>query len=345
MTPLQDHLTDYLRVRRALGFRLERDGYELGRFADHLHARGIETITVKDALAWVTRSPRATASHPVRLRTIRAFTRYLQSIGVPVEVPPSDLLPDHRRRAVPFLYTDAEIAALLEAAGTVRPPHRAAIVQTLIGLQAVTGMRRGEAIGLDRDDFDPGAGVLLVRAGKFGKSRELALHSSTVTAVSDYLQRADRPRVVDPTERALLLGDNGRRFRRTSRTTPSVRSGSRQACTHGRSDAGHVSTICGTRWPSGRCLTPTAQESPSVRGSSRSPHISGIRIRATRTGISSARPTSFDPAPALSLTRRSSTRCWPRSGPGTGSYARTLCSVDRHVGAGRTSEPQSDQPL
>lgn len=212
MSPLRDHLADYLRVRRALGFGLERDGYELGRFVDHLAARGIETITVENALAWATHSPRATASHPMRLRTIRGFARYLQSIDVPVEVPPSDLLPDRRRRAVPFLYTDAEIAALLEAAGTLRTPHRVATVRTMIGLLAVTGMRRGEVIGLDCDDFDPAAGVLIVRAGKFGKSRELPLHATTVVAVSDYLGRSDRPPPVDPTDCALLVGDDGQRF-------------------------------------------------------------------------------------------------------------------------------------
>ena len=173
MSVLHDHLADYLRVRRALGFRLERDEYELGRFIDHLDARAIETITVQDALAWATRSPRATVSHPMRLREIRGFTRYLRSIDVAVEVPAPDLLPARRRRAAPFLYSDADIAALLTATGTLRPSHRAATVRTLIALQVVTGMRRGEALGLDCEDFDPVAGVLVVRAGKFGKAREL----------------------------------------------------------------------------------------------------------------------------------------------------------------------------
>jgi len=57
MSALHGHLADYLRVRRALGFRLERSGYELGRFVDHLDASGIETITIEVALAWATRSP------------------------------------------------------------------------------------------------------------------------------------------------------------------------------------------------------------------------------------------------------------------------------------------------
>src|SRR5690242_10869375 len=103
MSELHDHLREYVRVRRALGYKLERDGYELGRFIDALDARGVETITVSIALEWATRG-RGRHSRPKRLRAIRGFARYLESIGVPVEVPPSDLLPDRRCRAVPYVY-------------------------------------------------------------------------------------------------------------------------------------------------------------------------------------------------------------------------------------------------
>jgi integrase len=77
---------------------------------------------------------------------------------------------------------------------TLRGSHRKATYRTLIGLLAATGMRVGEAIGLDRDDFDAICGVLTIRNGKFGKSRELPLHPSTITALGDYLRRVDRPR-------------------------------------------------------------------------------------------------------------------------------------------------------
>jgi integrase len=208
MSGLHDHLRDYLRVRRALGFKLERHGQLLGQFLDELEAGGIDTITIAGALAWATKSPRF--SSPKRLQAIRAFARYLDSIGVPVEVPASDLLPDRRRRAVPYLYSDQQIAALLDAAGTLCTPHRAATLQTLIGLLAVTGMRRGEAIALDRDDFDPDTRAIVIRHGKFDKARELPLHSTTVNAVSAYLRRPDRPAAAGA-DRALLVGDDGRR--------------------------------------------------------------------------------------------------------------------------------------
>jgi len=83
-------------------------------------------------------------------------------------------------RATPYLYSESDIAALIAAAGTLRTPHRVATFRTLIALLAVTGMRVGEAIGLDRDDFDSVIGLLTIRNAKFGKSRQLPLHPSTV---------------------------------------------------------------------------------------------------------------------------------------------------------------------
>ena len=51
---------------------------------------------------------------------------------------------------------------------------------------AVTGMRGGEAVALDDEDFDPGRGLLLVRHAKFGKQRLLPLHPTTAGAIQDY---------------------------------------------------------------------------------------------------------------------------------------------------------------
>jgi integrase len=81
----------------------------------------------------------------------------------------------------------------------------------LIALLAVTGMRVGEAIGLDRDDFDSVIGLLTIRNAKFGKSRQLPLHPSTVAALVDYLRRDDRPKNSSNTP-ALLVTTVGTRF-------------------------------------------------------------------------------------------------------------------------------------
>ena len=163
-------------MRRALGYKLERTEIFLGQFLDYLDAKGTDRITVEHALAWATLPGRGQHWHAMRLGAVRGFARYLHEVDPRVEVPAADLLPDKSGRAVPYLYTDAQIAALIEAASTLRIAHKTATFQTLFGLLAATGTRIGEALGLDRADFDADAGTLTVRNAKFGKSRELPLH-------------------------------------------------------------------------------------------------------------------------------------------------------------------------
>jgi integrase/recombinase XerD len=126
-----------------------------------------------------------------RLGAARGFARHLAAIDAVSEIPATDLLPGHRPRIAPYIYTDADIAALLAAAGQLRPPLRAARHQTLIGLLAVTGMRPAEALALDRQDVDLRHGVLHVRAGKQNKQREVPLHHSTISALREYARLRD----------------------------------------------------------------------------------------------------------------------------------------------------------
>jgi integrase/recombinase XerD len=193
MTALHQAVRDYLAIRRAMGYKLEKEARLLPRFADFLEERGAATVTTELAVAWA-RLP--ADQHPglwaARLSIVRLFAAYLQSIDPATEVPPADLLPLKQRRATPYLYRDEEIAALLAAADGLRSPLRALTYRTLIALLAVTGLRTGEALGLDRGDLDLAPGLLVVRNGKFGKSREVPLHPTTARALRGYLRARDR---------------------------------------------------------------------------------------------------------------------------------------------------------
>jgi integrase len=178
---------------------------------DYLDANGTDQITVEHAVAWAILPGRGHHWHAMRLGAVRGFARYLHELDPGVEVPAADLLPDKSGRAVPYLYADEQITALMAAAGTLRIAHKTATFQTLFGLLAVTGMRIGEAIALDRSDFDAGPGTLTVRNAKFGESRELPLHPTTTNALTRYLRRRDRPKPVGATE-ALLLSSVGTRL-------------------------------------------------------------------------------------------------------------------------------------
>lgn len=200
MTALDDRLAGYLAVRRALGYKLARTEKLLAQFIAWLQARGEQAITTNLALEWATLPP-ATGSnwHAQRLSVVRAFAAHLHALDHAHEPVPRELLPQRPNRAVPYLYSDSEVLALIDAASVIPTPHRAATMRALIALLAVTGMRIGEAIRLDRGDIDHARDTLAVRESKFGKSRQLAVGPSTMEALRAYLRRRDRPVPTEPT--------------------------------------------------------------------------------------------------------------------------------------------------
>lgn len=200
MTPLPEHLAGYLAVRRALGYKLARTEKLLVQFLLWLQERDRNVITTDLALEWATLPPASRSNwHAQRLGVVRVFAMHMHAIDPLHELVPADLLPQRPHRAVPYLYTDREVLALMNATSVIPTPHRAATLHTMIGLLACTGMRIGEAIRLDRSDVDHAHELLIVRDSKFGKSRELALHPSTLDELRRYLRRGDRPVPAEPT--------------------------------------------------------------------------------------------------------------------------------------------------
>ena len=189
---LRDALEDYLRLRRALGFKLQNAGRLLGQFVDYLEARGIDTITTDEALTWASLPDNASTHwRAIRLSVVRGFATYLHGSDRSVEVPPPGLFRSGPCRATPYLYSSAEVASLLEQATGLHPRLRAATYQGLIGLLAVSGIRIGEGIALDDQDLDVEHAVLAVRDSKFGKSRLVPLHQTTTAALLRYRELRD----------------------------------------------------------------------------------------------------------------------------------------------------------
>lgn len=212
MTGLGERLAGYLELRRGLGFGLQREEKLLGQFITWLEDTGAATITAADALAWVTLPTDASPGWlKFRMQAVRGFAAYLATIDPATEIPPPGLLPGGPRRAVPYLYSPADIAALLAQAERLKTRVRQETLKTFISLLAVTGMRAGEAVALDDEDFDPDGGLLVVRHAKLGKHRLLPLHPTTVTALLAYRQLRDQ-RFPRPRSEALLVSSAGTRL-------------------------------------------------------------------------------------------------------------------------------------
>lgn len=192
MSRLQTAAEDYLALRRSLGYKLTHQGRLVADFVSYMDSLPSSRVTVDAVLAWATRPEGAAPTWlHARLSAVRGFAMFLKTLDPATEVPEAGLLPDATHRADPYIYTADEITRLLTAASQLPSPLRAATYRTLVGLLAVTGLRIGEAVGVDRDDFDWGQGLLTVKRTKYTGSRQLPLHHSTVTALGEYAHQRD----------------------------------------------------------------------------------------------------------------------------------------------------------
>lgn len=212
MSGLAQSADDYLALRRSLGYKLVMTAWLLPQFVKYLDAAGIPTVTVEAALAWSIQANPGTDMASCRMMVARGFARHMAGIDPATEIPPLGLMPSKQRWRPPFIYTPADIDALMgQTRLLLRPPLLALTFETVIGLLAVTGMRIGEVIHLDRGDVDLTTGVVLVRESKFTKSRYVPLHESTVGALGRYAERrdAEHPR---PTTTSFFVAVTGKRL-------------------------------------------------------------------------------------------------------------------------------------
>lgn len=214
MTALHRQLAGYLSLRRGMGHQLSGAEYLLTQFVSYLDGRDAATVTLEHALAWVTLPASASAGYlSQRMSAVRGFAAYLHSLNAGHQIPPPGLFPSGgTRRAVPYLYSSDDLAALMAATAGLRFPLRQATYRTLIALLAVSGLRISEAIRLDDADVDHAGNLLQVRDSKFGKSRLVPLHPTTSGELAGYQRSRDQwhPAPHDP---ALFISPAGTRLR------------------------------------------------------------------------------------------------------------------------------------
>jgi len=195
MTSLRESISEYLELRRSLGFRLNKDERLLGDFAGFMERRHATHITAKLAVQWA-QQPASTDPNYLagRLRAVRSFARYRFLSDLRTEIPATDLLPRRRITFQPHIFSAEEIECIL--AGSLRKKGGATRFYclgryTIYGLISVTGMRVSEVLNLDLDDVDLDQGVITIRNAKFGKSRLVPVHETTRVALESYRAQRD----------------------------------------------------------------------------------------------------------------------------------------------------------
>lgn len=219
MTAWGEHVADYLRLRRQLGFTLSWDEHLLGQFTAHLDTIGTRQLTTVVMIEWAS-LPRpdggaGVSRAAVRMTAVRSFAAYLHALDPAHEVPPRGVFSHQARRSTPYIYTPAEVTALLHAARELRRFERSRIYPIVFGLLAATGMRVGELLALDTDEVDLDAGVITVSRGKSRDPRLVPIHATVTESLSCYASWRDRRDVMVVDGRMPFFTDHlGRRLTR-----------------------------------------------------------------------------------------------------------------------------------
>jgi integrase len=204
---------EYLRLRRALGFKMRSQGEMLLQFARYLDRSGHRgPLTTEMALKWANDPKLSRSSRAKRLSAVRCFARYLSVRDGRTEVPGRYLVPKVCCRQRPHLYSQRELEQLLDATGRLWPsyPLKRLVYRTLFGLLACAGLRVSEALKLNAADVDLEHGVARIEKTKFKKSRLVPLHPTATRALRRYVLARDGRQVMGDNSPFFLNGDGTR---------------------------------------------------------------------------------------------------------------------------------------
>ncbi|WP_298109807.1 tyrosine-type recombinase/integrase [Bradyrhizobium sp.] len=198
------HVDRYVQLHRALGKKFDAQEKALRQFATFLAGRAAAFITAELMLEWVGEASTSNAAR-IRFDLARAFAEFLRGEDPRHEAPTAGLLGRGRqRRPAPHILMPDQIARIVAEAQNVpgQAPISPLTYHHLFGLLASTGLRISEALSLRLDDLADNG--LMVRCGKFGKSRLVPLHASTRAALERYLEV--RRKLHDASDDFFVLG-------------------------------------------------------------------------------------------------------------------------------------------
>ncbi|MDF9399761.1 tyrosine-type recombinase/integrase [Vibrio sp. 1180_3] len=202
----------YLHSRRDFGYKLTSDGQILKAFAIYAEEQNATLpLDLNLVQKWAALAPSGSdIAIARRMAMVRVFSKYLHLINPTSPVVPIKLIGRTHRRLPPFIFNQSTISACMAAASDLLPAYgiRSLTLHTMLGLLVSSGLRPGEAVRLNKDDFDIANGTLTITQSKNWHRRIVPLDGTTVRMLCDYCAvRA----LFEPLKHAdsLFLMDNG----------------------------------------------------------------------------------------------------------------------------------------
>ena len=178
VSPMAPLMEQFVRHKRAIGYRYQAGAEELKRFDRFLSEEAPKDKTLSRAvvLKWLAKRPLESAStQRGRFTLLRQFALFLCRLGYPAHVPDGSLAAKGCSTFMPTILTHTQVKRLLfevdRLAPTALSPLRHLIMPEVFRLLYGCGFRVGEVLKLRVADVDLNRGVLTVRDAKFGKNR------------------------------------------------------------------------------------------------------------------------------------------------------------------------------
>lgn len=214
---LHQHIDDYLDERHHLGYLAVDQARNLHSFERYTQeVKNIDPPTIEIMTAWA-RQDSIGSKNPLtwarRLNNLRPFMRWFQQFEPRTEVPDDSIFGCTPSRLTPHIYTQQEIVDLLAEAKQLGPKQslRGEIYEALFGLIACAGLRVSEALSLRNEDVDLKQGMITIHQTKFGKTRQLPVHHSTVVALRRYRSELHAAGFCSDDEAPFFVGTRGKR--------------------------------------------------------------------------------------------------------------------------------------
>jgi site-specific recombinase XerD len=207
-------IRNFISLRQLSGTDYQSQALLLSYFDRFLSEEKIETshitrqITDRYLLTLSHLVPRVQSN---RFCVVRQLRRYLLRSDPHTYVPEPLRVIASQMAHQPYIYSETDIGILMAAAAELPPSDslRPLTYRTLLGLIYSTGIRIGEALALNLENFHSAEERLYIAEGKFRKDRWVPLSTTTCEALQKYLDRRLRVKPCSP-DSPLLLNQRSR---------------------------------------------------------------------------------------------------------------------------------------
>ena len=179
--PFKEHLQNHVELKQAIGYKYVTEANHLKRFDRFTFEKYPEatSLTKEIVLDWCNKKTyEAQANQCSRASILRAFSKYLDNLGINAYVLPKGYYPSEQKY-IPYIYTPDELTKFFEQTDKCNYccecPNRHHIMPVIFRMIYMCGLRASEARLLKVADVDCEQGTLIIHQSKKDNSRMIVM--------------------------------------------------------------------------------------------------------------------------------------------------------------------------